>query len=418
MIKRTKQKLYNLLRWSEKWTQIDNVYYFKNSFWTITGYISSIIKGLLISILLVNLLPRDTFGYYKYILSIIGVSGIFALTGMGAAISQALARDKDGMFFYITKIVLKWSTLGSFSLLFVAFYYYTKHNLQFTYSFIFLAIIFPFYSISGYYNQILSSKKKFDVQTKVFVIQSIFSSIIIVLTIILTKDLFWIILATILSTTISGIPITLYSAKKYLKNDELDLDNKKYGYELSAIGIIDLIAQNIDKLILPILLGYQELAIYSTAIMIPEQVKSLFKSIVSLTFPKFVKRGENKELRRKIILTNKKFLILISLIVIIYWFSADFVFKIIFPKYLDAVIYSKIFSISLLAFPTALIISYLSANKKSKIILQQNLFYSITKIFLTIILTYTYGLWGLISATLITRISTFLFLNIIFKKIN
>ena len=277
-MKKIRNKIYKLLRWSEKYTKTDMVYLTKGSTWLTLGYGVNIIKGLIISILMANLLDKESYGYYRYVLSIFSLVGVFALGGMNTAITQSVARNIDGAFKKAIKIILKWSWLGSLVLLGVAIYYFNKDNLNFTWIFIFLAFLFPWYSISGYYGAILSGKKRFDIQTKYFTIYSLVTSIAIIISILITKNIFWIIFAFILSDAIIGGFFTYKAYKKFITNNKIDPETIKYGFNLSFIGIISTIAQNIDKIILPILLGFQELAIYAIALIIPEQIKGWFNN--------------------------------------------------------------------------------------------------------------------------------------------
>ena len=48
MFKNFKDKTYNLLRWSEKYTKTDMVYLAQGSFWLSLGYGANIVKGLAI----------------------------------------------------------------------------------------------------------------------------------------------------------------------------------------------------------------------------------------------------------------------------------------------------------------------------------------------------------------------------------
>ena len=294
--------------------------------------------------------------------------------------------------------------------------YFTKNNLVFTWSFTILALAFPMYSISGYYGSILSGKKKFDIQTKYFTIYSLISAIAIITAVVISKNVFWIILAFILSDIIVGNFFNLKS-KKFLTNKEVDSDSINYGIKLSAIGVIGIIAQNIDKIILPILLGYQELAIYAIALIVPEQIKNLIKNIGPLTLPKFANTEISPELKQKIIIYSFKMMILIIPIIIIYWFSAEWIFRLIYPQYLEAVAYSKIFSLSLLVVPSLLITSLFQGNKKSQLLLKDNIFSSVIQIISVILLVYIFGLWGLITARLITRVLTFLYNFYLLKQV-
>lgn len=416
MLNRIKNIIYSWLRRSEKITGVDNVYYAKGGFWMTLGYGVNIIKGLAISILMANLLSRDSYGYYKYILSLFSVVSIFSLGGLSTAVTQAVARDYDGVFKKAIKTVLRWSWLGSLCLLFFALYYYQKNNLIFTWSFIILAIAFPWYSISGYYGEILSGKKKFDVQTKYYSLYSLLSSITILLAVIFTKNVFWIIFAFAVSDAIIGGFLTWYSSKKYLRNDKVDPESMKYGVNLSLIGVISIVAQNIDKIILPIFLGYQELAVYAIALVAPEQIKALLKNIGPLTLPKFAKTEINEEVKNKIISSIFKAMIPVGAIIGLYYFIAPWLYRLVYPLYPDAIQYSRIFSLSLIVAPTILITSFFQAHKQTKLILTDNIFNSITQILLVLVFVYLWGLWGLIFARMISRLITLFFEISLLKK--
>lgn len=407
MLNNLHHRIYKVLRYSEKYTQTDMVYLAKGGLWLSIGYGTNIIKGLVISILMANILAKEDYGYYKYILSIFSLIGIFSIGGMSTAVTQSVARDLDGIFKKAIKVILKWSWLGSIALLAISAYYYNKDNLNFTWIFIFLAILFPWYSISGYYGAILSGKKRFDIQTKYFTIYSLLTSIVIIGSILSTSNVFWIIFAFILSDAIIGGFFTYRASKKYLLNDKTDPDSIQYGMKLSLISIIGLIAQNIDKIILPILLGYQELAVYAIALVVPEQIKAWFNNFATLALPKFSENKPNKEIKQKIIQASFKTMFFVFLIIIFYWLSADWIFNLIYPKYPEAILYSKVISLSLLAIPSFLMNSFFKGNKRSDIILKENIFYSSLQIISVISFTYFLGLWGLILARTITRLLTF-----------
>ena len=418
MINKIKSKIYNLLRWSEKYTKTDMIYLAKGGFWLSFGYVINIIKGLVISILMANIIPKESYGYYRYILSIFSLIGIFSIGGMSTAVTQSVARNLDGIFKKAIQVILKWSWLGSLTLLMISSYYYSKGNLNFTWIFIFLAIMFPWYSISGYYGAILSGKKKFDIQTKYFTIYSFITSIVIIATVLSTGNIFWIIFSFILSDAIIGGFFTYRASKKYLLNDKIDPDSIKYGIKLSFISVVGLIAQNIDKIILPILLGFQELAIYAIALVVPEQIKAWFNNFATLALPKFSENNPDQKIKQKIIKASFKTMLFVLLIIIFYWLSADLIFNLIYPKYPEAILYSKVISLSLLAIPSFLINSFFKGNKRSDIIFKENMFYSFLQILSVITLTYFFGLWGLIFARTITRLFTFIYDIYLLKTIS
>ena len=74
------------------------MYLAQGGFWIALGHI---VNGLLAFSLIVafaNLLSKETYGIYRYILSIAGVLNIFVLSGMGTAISRSVASGNEGAF--------------------------------------------------------------------------------------------------------------------------------------------------------------------------------------------------------------------------------------------------------------------------------------------------------------------------------
>ncbi len=53
------------------------------------------------------------------------------------------------------------------------------------------------------------------------------------------------------------------------------------------MGLINALAGQLDKIITYHYLGASELAIYSFAVAMPEQIKGIFKNLNTLAFPKF-----------------------------------------------------------------------------------------------------------------------------------
>jgi len=124
LIKKTKIRLYNLLRWSQKYTKTDMVYLAKGGSWLTLGQIVSTIASFLSAIAFANLLPRETYGQYKYILSITSILAIPTLAGINTAVIRAIARGYEGSFIPALKTKIKWGLLGGITSIGLAGYYY------------------------------------------------------------------------------------------------------------------------------------------------------------------------------------------------------------------------------------------------------------------------------------------------------
>src|SRR3989338_6258286 len=113
MVKILKVKTYNFLRWTEKWLKTDMVYLTKGGFWLTAGQLFSSLSAFLLSIAFANLLPRETYGTYKYVLSIASLLSIPTLSGMTTSLAQAVAGCYDGSFIPALKARIKWGLFGA-----------------------------------------------------------------------------------------------------------------------------------------------------------------------------------------------------------------------------------------------------------------------------------------------------------------
>ncbi len=104
-------KTYKILRKSEKFFKIDMVYLAKGGFWITSGQSINTILSLVLIVAFANLLPKETYGTYKYILSLAGVLNIFTLTGMNSAVARAVAVGSEGALKASVKYQLKWNLL-------------------------------------------------------------------------------------------------------------------------------------------------------------------------------------------------------------------------------------------------------------------------------------------------------------------
>jgi len=77
--------------------QEDNYFLTQGSYLSI-GHVISIICGFLLSIAFARFLPKEIYGQYRYILSVVAILAIFTLPGLKTAITQAVARGFEGSF--------------------------------------------------------------------------------------------------------------------------------------------------------------------------------------------------------------------------------------------------------------------------------------------------------------------------------
>lgn len=402
MLEKIKSKIYQLLRRSEKYTQTDMVYLAKGGFWLTLGQVVSFASAFLLAIAFANLLPKETFGVYKYVLSVCGILAIPALQGMGTAVAQAVARGYEGSFIPALKTKIRWGLLGGLAGLILAGYYYLQANSTLTIAFLISAAFLPFMDSFGIYDAFLQGRKLFGILTKYGIISQIIAVSALITTIFFTKHLFLILLAYFISWTLCRFVFLKITLKKFPLNQNQDPQTISYGKHLSLIGVIGTIAAYLDRLLIFHYLGAAEVAVYSFAIAPPEQLKAVLKNIHFLALPKFAQR-EKEEIRKTIFKKVFKFFLFLLPVVVAYILAAPFLYKIFFPKYLESIFYSQLFALSLITAVAVLPYSALQSQMAKKELYLYNTWAPVIQIIFLFVFIYFYGLLGAILARVISR---------------
>jgi O-antigen/teichoic acid export membrane protein len=391
-----------ILKKLEKFTHTDMIYLVKGGFWLGIGQFVASGSAFLSSVAFANLLSPDTYGIYKFVLSINALIIITTLSGMDAAVTQAISRGFDGTLEYGVKEKMKWGTLGSLGSLIIALYYYSQGNIALTLSFAIVALFVPFTESLDIYNSLLWGKKLFSIQSKYNVINILITLGVTVTTLLLTKNIYIILFSYLLSLTIPNI-FFLHFTKKFKNNNEVDPHAISYGKHLSLVNIIALVVSQLDKILVFHYIGAANLALYSLAVAPTDQIKGLMKNLNSLAMPKFSE--SNTESIKKTIWRKVGVLAFVMiLIVLCYIFLLPFLFKIFFPKYILAIPYSQILSISLIPVVIAgFLYTILESQKATKEIYQYNLYSNIFSIIILFPMISNYGIGGAIFARLINR---------------
>ncbi len=410
-----KEKLTGFLRWSERYTKTDMVYLAQGGFWLGLGQVISSGSAFFVSIAFANLLPVETYGVYKYILSIVSLLTITTLTGMDSAVTQAISRGFEGTLSPAIKMRLKWGLLGSLLSLIIGGYYYLQGNLQLTVAFSITSLFIPFFESIDMYNSILFGKRLFNIYTHYNTIRKIIGLSAIIITILLTKNIFILLFVFFISNILPVIYFFYRTNHKYKENDSVDKEALSYGKHLSLINIISAVLNQLDKILVFHYVGAVELAIYALATAPNDQIKGLLKNVNLLALPKFANQTK-KEIEKTI--WKKVWILLLAsaAIVLLYIIFAPLFFNIFFPKYLDSIGYSQLLSISLIpVIISGFLYTTFESQKSKEELYKWNIYTNIFNLVLLFPLIYYFGLLGAIISKSLTRLFG-LFLSVIFIR--
>ena len=407
-------KLHQLLRKSQKYTGTDNVYLARGGFWLALGQIVATAIAFLSAVAFANLLDPTTYGNYKYILSLLGILGIFSLDGIGSAVTQAVARGLEGSFYTGFKIKLKWGLLGSLAAIGGAIYYLIRGNNLMPIPLLISAFFIPLMYASQIYGAFLNGRKLFNVQVNYGIVNQIFSAGAIITALFFTKNVFWLIAVYFVSHTILNYSFYLFTKIKFRPNKEEDVKTIGYAKHLSLMSVINYIATFLDKILLFNFIGPAQLAIYSFALLIPEQIKGLTDNLNTLAYPKLAQRPR-EEIKANMMKRFWKLALLAAVIVSLYIAIVPFFFKIFFPQYLSSVKYSQVYMLTLVSFPSLIMATAFGAKMMKKELYLLRIV-PLTRIVLFSILIPLFGIWGAVAAEIGGEIVSLSLILFLFRK--
>lgn len=395
-----KQKMHNLLRWSERYTKTDMVYATRGGFWLFVGQAISTALALVLAIAFANLIEPEKYGNYKYALSLAGIIGALTLTGLGTAVTRAVARGHEGTLRYAFKLSLMWST----GMLIVAAlggaYYLWNGNVFLGFSLFVIGAASPIIGAASLYRPFLMGKREFRKVALYGIVQGALPTLSVLVALLLKAPL---LLLVMLYFSVSAITVwRLYqSAAKLATNADVDPITNRLGKHLSVMGIVGTVASKLDSVFIFQLLGGAELAIFSLATTIPDTLRGSLKHITSLATPKFAQKTKQEMKRAVWSKTRLVFLITVA-IALTYMLIAPYLFELLFPKYLASVIYSQVYALSLLA-SLVMASAYFDGQAAIKERYILSFVVNTTMVVSVVVGIYLFGLWGAIFARLLTR---------------
>lgn len=421
-----KQKTISFIQQLQEYFKIDLFYLIKSEFWLMLEKTITMSFAFLLALAWANWIDPSVYGNYQYILSLAAIISVFSLSGMGIAVVRGVAKGFERTFISGFKIQLKWGILTSIAALGIAAYYWTQGNKELGLPFLIIAVFLPLFNASIIYTDFLVGKKLFKIQTKYNSITQAAAVIIMISTLFCIKTflpsapayiiLLLIIFIYYLSRTLLRFLFFVITKIKFKPNKKDDASTITFGKHLSLLGLIDVLANNIDKILLFHYLGAINLAVYLFAILVPQQISVLLKHISTLSLPKFSVRPR-EEIKKSILKKTCYLAAMMGVLMLIYILFAPIIYRVFFPKYLTSVPYSQLYALSVIPLCFSVITEVLRAKMMLKQIYQVKIITPLVRAGFFLALIPLYGIWGAVIAILGARTFNALLFIYLTKKI-
>jgi O-antigen/teichoic acid export membrane protein len=419
MVDWVRTKVVMILRWSEKYTKTDMVYLAKGGLWMSGSQVVAGVASLLLAMAFANLVSKETYGSYKYILSLAATIGALSLSGIGTAITQSVGRGLEGMLKHAFWANLRWSipmialTLGA-----AAYYGYNK-NYELALSLVVIAAFEPILNSVQFYVSFLTGKRDFMRAAVYGATTTIVQAGCLFVALWFGANVPFLILIYFASLT--GITSALYlrTVSHYKPNSEFNAEMYSFGSKMSMLNIASALVGQLDKILIFHFLGAAPVAIFALAQAPVVQMRAILKMSTPLALPKLAAQDKDTLLNS---LSHKVTVFTLGILgmVVMYAIAAPFLFHIFFPKYPEAVLYSQMYALLLLLFPKKLISLTLFAQEYQKGMYTLSMVAPVIQTVLLLVLVPTIGIWGAIVAEIIGSLISNIYANYCleqFKKI-
>ncbi len=412
-----KHLLAKLLRRSERYVKTDTVYLIRSGFWSNLGTITVSLGSLVLYIVFSHFVSKEDYGTYQYLLSVGAIIGAFTLTGMNSAVTRAVAQGYEGALRQSVQIQMKWNIVPLLGSWVLGGYYLFHHNLTLGWGLVLIGIFVPINNTLNTYTALLGGKKDFRRAFLFGLWWNIPYYIAVSVAAYYFKAALILLAANLITQCIGLFVAYRHTLRAYTPNKQTDPGAMRFGNHLSVMGLFGSIANQADNILVFHFLGPAQLALYSFATAIPSRIGSLFKFIPNAALPKFAERTP-AEIRvgfaRRLALGT-----LVSIFFALgYILVARFIFTIFFPAYLAAVPYSLLYAFSLASLMSGVVMTALTAagNMRSLYI------YNVVSPLLLLGMQFSgiifFGLWGLIAGRVLAEFLLFLFLCVLYWRIN
>lgn len=392
-----------LIRTLERYTKTDLRYLAKGGFWLGIDEVVGALAAFGLAIAFAYYVPKDTYGTYRYLIAAFWTLTAFTMTGLPAAIGRAVAKGREGTF----RASLPYSVLWGLPLALIAagagLYYFIHENSTLGYGFLLIALFGPFMQAAYLWGSYLNGKRDFRMTALCGSLFALLPALALLAAMLLNPSPLVLLSVYFSAAVVTGLLIAAFIFFYYRPNRELDPESRNLGWHFSAMNLLATIAQQVDKLVVFHYLGAIELAVYSFATALPEQIKNLFGSVTTLAMPKFVTRPF-KEIRANFWGRLWLYTGGLTVVALAYVAIAPFAFAIFFPAYTEAIWYSQLYALSLIPIGGNLSVTLLQAHRANRELYILNIISPVFQIGALIILTSLYGLAGAIIARIAARV--------------
>lgn len=406
-MKRLTAAIHSLIGWLERRTGIDLRYVISGSFFLNISQIASAIGTLILAIGFAHFVSKDTYGTYKYVLSIAALLNSFTLGGLTTSVLRSSAAGYQGSLPQNAKRYLRYGIVVLVVGCGLAIYYALRQNGAIAFGVALASCALPLIGATGLFDSYLQGTRRFRVSAMISIALTIFQTAALFACILLGATIAVLITVYFLTLAIGTSGAYLFVMRSYdIRDDGHSIpEDHSFGLHLSAQSIITAAAAQVDQILIFHLFGAAALALYAFAIAIPEQSKGFIKNFNNLALARYAGSVPSRSS-----LLYKTFLlaVFVTVCVVLYIIVAPFIFSFLFPAYRAAVPYSQAYALSLIFVSSVLPQAALQARNDTRGLYYTTIVGAVGQTVGILGLGLLFGIWGVVAGRILGRFITLL----------
>jgi O-antigen/teichoic acid export membrane protein len=305
---------------------------------------------------------------------------------------------------------------ASIAALGVSTYYFAHGNNDLGFAFLFIAVTNSVSNGIGITKGVWSASGDFRMATLSGIPKIIVPFLIILLTILFTKNVTWILLAYFASNVIVSwlgyrFMLWWFEVKSSKEGAE---ETIRYGKQLSLLGIFQMASGQIDQLLLWHFTTPATLAIYALALAPVNEAQNFLSNFLSPFFNKIAVKSK-EDAYRSVSYRLKQMFVVAVFLTVVYILIVPFLFKYLFPRYLPSVLVSQVLALTLLFQPRAVIDTLFAAHAEIGKRAQVIAISQAAEFAMFFVLIPLFGLWGAVGATILSDAGTMVVFYVMYR---
>ncbi len=384
--------------------RLDAQYIVSGAAWLGVDQAVNVLTSIITTVVLTNLLSKETYGSYVYLLGICMFLLPITLTGMSNAIIHSVARGCDGAFVRGMRARMIGGFIVTLILAAISLAFHAAGRGDSAWALALICVIYPFAFAADDYKSYLHGRQEFR---RYAVVNGLVNSGVCAATVFaaLAHGSLGAILAANVGARGAGNLLAWARLRPLLRNKDLGDNFDRLGRRFSVVAAVNGISYTIDQVLVGTLFTMEIMASYGLASRLSEPFRFLGIAVNRLAWPKAA-RMEGSEVARKFLSKLIWLLVLLAGMLVMAFAVMPFFIRFVFPSYQDVAPLAMLMIVSAMS---AVIVAYLETYFISQDKLHRFYYFASTaRPVATIALMFPFihwwGFWGAVYARLGVRL--------------